>query len=134
MAGSSLPVIDFGEYGLEQDSSLVSDSDLESLAAQLIATLQKDGFVYLRNHGVADELVGILNKHRILVSNMVPLNMHQLHIFLNFEFQSFVTFSAILWLDWLVVTGGENQNTRRNPSHNPKSLVTFSHALRFEPK
>ena len=60
MAGLSLPVIDFGEYGLEQDSSLVSDSDLESLAAHLIATLQKDGFVYLTNHGIADELVGIL--------------------------------------------------------------------------
>ena len=63
MAGSSLPVIDFGEYGLEQDSSLVSDSDLELLGDNLIATLRKDGFVYLTNHGVADELVGILHKH-----------------------------------------------------------------------
>ena len=62
MASTSLPVIDFGEYGLEQDSSLVSDSDLESLAAQLIATLQRDGFVYLTNHGIADESVGSLNK------------------------------------------------------------------------
>ena len=59
MAGSSLPVIDFGEYGLEQDSSLVSDSDLELLGDNLIAALRKDGFVYLTNHGIAYELVGI---------------------------------------------------------------------------
>ena len=84
MAGSSLPVIDFGEYGLEHDSSLVSDSDLESLAAQLIATLQRDGFVYLTNHGIADELVGILHWLRIPVSGLVHSNItsghsHQLH-------------------------------------------------------
>ena len=63
MADKSLPVIDFGEYRLEQDSSIVSNSNLELLADHPIATLQKVGFFYLTNHGVPDGLVGILNKH-----------------------------------------------------------------------
>ena len=65
------------------------------------------------------------------VATLIWMTIKEIIIIIIFEFCSFATFSAILQLcrDLPVVPGAGNQNTRRKPPPNPKSLGTFSHVL-----
>ena len=64
MSDFTATVIDFGVYAITKGASAVSDKDLDPMAERLVSSLQKDGFVYLTNHGVQDELVCILHIRR----------------------------------------------------------------------
>ena len=52
------PVVNFGCYGLSvTDTSKVPGDQVASVAEQLVSALTKDGFVYLKNHGIPQEMV-----------------------------------------------------------------------------
>ena len=73
MSDSTSSVIDFGLYAITKDASVMSDKDLEPMAERVVSSLQKDGFCYLTNHGVKDELVGILLIGYVIISMLTHL-------------------------------------------------------------
>ena len=84
MSDSTRTAIDFGVYSITKDASLVSDQDLQPMAERLVTSLQNDGFIYLTNHGVKEELVGTLLIRSMLTHShlgqiRVPQN-HALHM------------------------------------------------------
>ena len=77
MSDSTATVIDFGVYAITKGASVVSDKDLKPMAERLVSSLQKDGFVYLINHGVKDELVSTLLIRYVLLSMSTHLHLGQ---------------------------------------------------------
>ena len=61
--GFNLPVIDISCIGLDKEDPLdYSSKDVTSTAKQLCDAFKNVGFVYIKNHGITDELVCILGR------------------------------------------------------------------------
>ena len=80
MSDCSRTVIDFGVYAITRDASVMSDKDLEPMAERVVSTLQKDGFCYLTNHDVKNELVGILPIGYVILSMLTHLHLGHLFV------------------------------------------------------
>ena len=62
--GFNLPVIDISCIGLDKEDPLdYSSKDVTSTAKQLCDAFKNVGFVYIKNHGITDELVCILEAY-----------------------------------------------------------------------
>ena len=62
--GFNLPVIDISCIGLDKEDPLdYSSKDVTSTAKQLCDAFKNVGFVYIKNHGITDELVCILKAY-----------------------------------------------------------------------
>lgn len=59
MAVDGIPVVDFSAMSLENKNPLSEDdSTIRDLADQVYQAFSTIGFVYLRNHGIPQEMVG----------------------------------------------------------------------------
>ena len=59
MAVDGIPVVDFSAMSLENKSPLSDDDPtIRDLADQVYQAFSTIGFVYLRNHGIPQEMVG----------------------------------------------------------------------------
>lgn len=58
----TIPVVDFGDLGahIEDDVLVRNCRDFERVSKELDTALSTVGFVYLKNHGVQQELVGFI--------------------------------------------------------------------------
>ena len=58
MAKATIPLLDFGDLGpLPTGVSSLPEERLSSLSGELIEGLRRTGIVYIRNHGIPQELV-----------------------------------------------------------------------------
>ena len=61
MAVDGIPVVDFSAMSLENKNPLSEDApSIRDLADQVYQAFSTIGFVYLRNHGIPQEMVGCL--------------------------------------------------------------------------
>ena len=61
MAVDGIPVVDFSAMSLENKNPLSEDdATIRDLADQVYQAFSTIGFVYLRNHGIPQEMVGRL--------------------------------------------------------------------------
>ena len=52
-----IPVVDLAEYNLSVEEKTTDTATLKDLAGQICQAFQTVGFVYLKNHGIPQELV-----------------------------------------------------------------------------
>ena len=73
--GFNLPVIDISCIGLDKEDPLdYSSKDVTSTARQLCDAFKNVGFVYIKNHGITDELVCIKEDYSTWMNRITPGN------------------------------------------------------------
>ena len=60
-----IPVVDFTAYGLEKDSQSAEPDSLKKLASEIHTAFTTIGFVYLKNHGISESLVRLIELLKI---------------------------------------------------------------------
>ena len=61
---SGIPVVDFSAMGLRNKDPLSENSDdIKRLADQVYHAFSRSGFVYLKNHGIPQEMVSTLKEY-----------------------------------------------------------------------
>ena len=85
MAVDGIPVVDFSAMSLENKNPLSEgDPSIRDLADQVYQAFSTIGFVYLRNHGIPQEMVGCLSFILQIPCHPDPLSSGS--SFLNFYF------------------------------------------------
>ena len=63
---SGIPVVDFGAMSLKNKDTLnESDEAIKDLANQIYQAFSTIGFVYLKNHGIPQEVVSFIQDRRL---------------------------------------------------------------------
>ena len=61
MSGSTdIPVVDFSAFSLDKDAKQLNRDELHTVGSKLIDAFSQIGFVYLKNHGISEKLVSLV--------------------------------------------------------------------------